>query len=234
MEELEYLASIKVQEVTIVDDLLTVDLDRAKEFFRMINKNGFKFSFIVRSRVDMVDSELYKLLEEAGVKLLSMGVESGSERMLKIMRKQVSLETIRKSLTMARNFKFRAVANFIIGIPGETECDYQLSMDLIKDIKPDDLSIAINRVYPNTQVYKMCLEKGYLSLDYFDDDSKISPFYSFEHDIDELRKTAMKMYLGWLRIVSWPNRVKSVASNIRIHGYSKILSFTKSGVRRKR
>jgi len=233
MEELEYLASIKVQKVNIIDDLLTVDLDRAKEFFYMIKKNGFKFSFFVKSRVDRIDNELFQLFEEAGVKLFSAGVESGSERMLKIMKRQMSLETIKTAFAMTKNFKFRTAANFIIGIPGETMQDYQLTMDLIKEIKPDSLQMAINRVYPNTQVYEMCLEKGYLSPDYFDDDSKISPFYSFEHNINELRKTAMKMYLEWLRIVSWPNRVRSVALTISAHGYPKILSFVKSGVRSK-
>lgn len=233
MEELEYFASIKIQEVCIVDDLLTIDLDKTKEFFRMIKKNGFKFSFTVKSRVDRVDNELFQLFEKAGVTLFSTGVESGSERMLKIMRRQMSLETIKTAFAMTKNFKFRTAANFIIGLPGETVQDYQLTMDLIKEIKPDSLQMAINRVYPNTQVYEMCLERGYLSSDYFDDDSKISPFYSFEHDIDELKKTAMKMYLEWLRIVSWSNRVKSVASTISSHGYSKILSFVKSGVRSK-
>lgn len=233
MEELEYLASIKVQKVNIIDDLLTVDLDRAKEFFRLIKRNGFKFSFIVKSRPDRVDNEFCKLLEEAGVEVFSMGVESGSERMLKIMKRQTSLETVRKTSAMVKKFRFRIATNFIIGIPGETERDYQLTLDLIKEIKPDILQMAINRVFPNTQIYEMCLKREYLSSDYFDDDSEISPFYDFEHDIDDLRKTAMKMYLEWLRIASWSNRVRSVASTVSTHGYSKVLSFVKSGVRSK-
>jgi len=224
MEELEYLASMDAKMVHVVDDLFFIDLDRAKELLRKIRKRKFAFQFIVKSRVDMVDYELFQLFDDIGVRLCSVGVESGSERLLKIMRKGIARDEIIAAFEMAARRKFQMAANLIVGIPGETEEDYRLTNELIREIRADSLAVSLNRVYPNTQVYRMCLEEGYMCEEYFDDDDNVSPFYSFERDINELKETAIKMYMKWFINTPFSNKIKNLQAIILTHGFRKIMS----------
>ncbi len=139
------------------DDVFTVNRPIVRELCRLLlqeRANGgpcFEWSCLVRP--DQFDYELICLMRDAGCVQLEIGVESGSDELLKAARKRYSKDTIRRAFNDAHRAGVAAYAFFIIGLPGETVQTWRESVEFALEIKPSGSVWTVLCPFPGTQAY---------------------------------------------------------------------------------
>ena len=146
-----------------VDDVFTMDIERAKEVCRRIIASGMKFDWNCANgiRADRVDEELLTLMKQAGCVFVSYGLETGNPYILKVIKKATTLEKIEEISALTKKVGLKHAVNFIIGHPEET---YEYAMDSVKFakkiLKTCDYTMVSNMIpYPGTGVYQWIREQ---------------------------------------------------------------------------
>ncbi|MBI2102604.1 radical SAM protein [Candidatus Woesearchaeota archaeon] len=139
-----------------VDDVFTMDLNRAKTVCRMILESGMKFRWNCANgiRADRVDEELLRLMKDAGCEFVAYGLETGNPEMLKIIKKAITLEKATETFHLTKKIGLKFAVNFIIGHQEET---FERAMDSIryaKSIPADYVNFSNMIPYPGTEIYK--------------------------------------------------------------------------------
>jgi len=166
VEEMERLVRDHgVDEIYFDDDCLTLDKGRMLAICRLIRERGIQVSWICQSRVDTVDEEMLAAMKKAGCHYIYFGVESGSPKMLKLMRKGISLERTKESFAICRRLGIRTQAFFLFGIPGEDQETIRQTIEFAKELDPDSVQFAVAIPHPGTPLYKECQRNGWLVYD---------------------------------------------------------------------
>jgi radical SAM superfamily enzyme YgiQ (UPF0313 family) len=111
-----------------------------------------------------VDKELGGLMARAGCEQVSMGFESGSERILKNMNKRFTLKEVRQISEMLSEHGIRRMGFLLLGSPGETRGSVEESLVFADSLKLDTLKITTGvRIYPHTSLAKKAIDDGVIS-----------------------------------------------------------------------
>lgn len=167
IEGLEHLNDIGVREVLFYDDTFTVDRDRAESIARtIIHRKSVQtiapdFTFDIRARVDTVDEDLLGYLKEAGCARIHYGVEASSNRVLKVLRKGITVEQVETAFRLTRKIGIETLAYFILGSPTETREDINRTIRWAQELKPDYAHFAVMTPYPATPLYQKGLGELY-------------------------------------------------------------------------
>ncbi|MFH1061444.1 MAG: radical SAM protein [Candidatus Omnitrophota bacterium] len=114
-----------------------------------------------QTKVSLIDQQLILIMKQSGCLKIAYGVESGSPKMLKLMKKNITLEQIKQAFKLTHEAGIVACAFFILGShPEETDQDIKLTEQLIKQIKPDVFQLGIICPYPGTEIYRVMREYG--------------------------------------------------------------------------
>jgi radical SAM superfamily enzyme YgiQ (UPF0313 family) len=113
-----------------------------------------------------VDKELAAYMARAGCEQVSMGFESGSERMLKNMNKRFTLKEVREISEILSEQGIRRMGFLLLGSPGETRESVEESLVFADSLKLDTLKITAGvRIYPHTVLAKKAVEEGMIASD---------------------------------------------------------------------
>ncbi|MCF6157864.1 MAG: radical SAM protein [wastewater metagenome] len=145
---------------TFKDDSFTVNRKRVLEFCDSLLRANIKIHWDCNTRVDLVDLELLRAMKRAGCNSIKVGIESGSERILKLMDKGVTMENIRETSYLFREAGIHWTAYFMMGIPTETKEDIKKTLDLLYTIKPSFASIGVYEPFPGTRLFNIGVEMG--------------------------------------------------------------------------
>ncbi|MCA1959774.1 MAG: B12-binding domain-containing radical SAM protein [Desulfomonile sp.] len=175
IEELELLAEGAENEpeprpgrwvVKIVDDTFTVSRRRTLELLdRIIDRKLNRFEFTGGVRADTLDEELVRRMREANFRRVTLGVESGSPRILAKIRKGETNEDVKRAVALLRAAGIHSHAFFMIGLPGETPEDIELSKKLINEAQPDHVEINMVTPYPGTDIFSELIPEDPLKID---------------------------------------------------------------------
>jgi anaerobic magnesium-protoporphyrin IX monomethyl ester cyclase len=122
IEELREVYREGYRYVVIVDDSFLTNGKRVYQIMDEIIKEGLKFKiFIQGARVDSANEKLYKKMKEAGVVSIGFGIESGNQDVLDFYRKGITLDQIRRAVSLSRKMGFFTLGSFILGAPFETK-----------------------------------------------------------------------------------------------------------------
>lgn len=138
----EILASENVKFISFNDDCFGAGAGWLNSFCNEIFSRGLerKVSWSCHTRADLFTLRDFKLMKRAGCRVIFFGVESGSARILRKMNKAVSLERIRLAFFEAKKAGLETGAYFIVGYPGETKKDLDLTRNFIFEIGPDNFN----------------------------------------------------------------------------------------------
>lgn len=167
VDEMETCLKLGIEEILIYDDTFTVNRQRVIDICNEIKKRQLKFCWDIRARVDTVDEEILKQLKSAGCSRIHFGVESGTEKILKVLNKGIHLNQIKKAFKAARNAGIETLGYFMIGAPTETKEDILETINFAKKINPDYVHITILTPYPATEIYRLALAEGVIGDDYW-------------------------------------------------------------------
>lgn len=162
MAELEQLRQkYAFNSLLIHDDCLTEDGDWVVEFCRAYQERGFSQPFFCQSRADLVvrHEEMIRMMAGVGLKGLLIGFESGSQRMLNFLRKGTTVEQNIQASRICKKLGVRIWANYMMGLPTETEEEVYATIRMMKEIDPDYYSPAFYTPLPGSDLYSYVQEK---------------------------------------------------------------------------
>jgi radical SAM superfamily enzyme YgiQ (UPF0313 family) len=153
------------QSLMFHDDCLTEDKEWVDEFCDSYKRAGFRQPFVCQSRADIIckNEDMIRKMKRAGLAMLLIGFESGSQRILKLLRKGASVETNYKAARVCKKYGIRIWANYMFGVPTETKEEALDTVKMIRAIKPYRPSPAFFTPHPGSDLYDYC-EKNGLSL----------------------------------------------------------------------
>jgi len=163
IEEMEDCANnYGCDEFNFNDDLFTADKNRVKGFCDKIVEKKINISWVAMSRADYVDMDLLKTMKKAGCKKIAMGLESGSEKVLKYMNKRMNLDKSIEAVKMIKKAGIATGASFVLGHIGETRETIKQTIAFAKKLNPDTVAFFQASPYPGTEFYRMAKEAGYI------------------------------------------------------------------------
>ncbi len=159
--EIEMLVKLGVKNIHMYADLFTANRDQVMGICKLIIDRGIKIGFTANSRVDYVDKEMLQMMAKAGCTVLSWGIESANEEILKKARKGTIPERARQSVKWAHEAGIRNLGYFIVGLPGETKETIQETIDFSKTLPLDLAIFHIAAPYPGTPFFFMVMENNW-------------------------------------------------------------------------
>ena len=212
-----------IREIHIEDDNFTFNIAYAKEFCRRIiaMKLGITFSCPNWIRLDRVDKELLMLMKKAGFYNIYVGVESGSEKILKHMKKSLSLQEISDKVDLIKECGLEASAYFILGYPEETLDDINKTIKYAKSLNLDWAQFATFIPLPGSEIsasggIKDCLKNSSYG-DYFNTEVPYAPAGISREQLKKLQRQAFLSF--YLR----PGKIKNLLRKINRHNWKLIL-----------
>lgn len=169
ISEIEYLIkNFGTKGIYFREDHFTLNFERTKEFCeKLINKN-INVHWACETRVDTLCNEaLIKLMSAARCKAVYLGVESGSQRILDILNKKITVEQIENAIKLCKKYNIRTYCSLITGVHGETYEDYLLTKRLMDRLKPYSYGFNVFVGIPDSRLYTQVLENGLY--EYIDD-----------------------------------------------------------------
>ena len=143
-----------VTTVTFLDDTFNVPKKRFKELLRMMIRNNYGFKWNSFYRSDHGDEETIDLMRQAGCEGVFLGMESGSDTILKEMNKTARQKHYRQAIPLLREAGIATHASLVIGFPGETFATYQETAAFIDEVRPDTFRAQLWYADPVTPVWQ--------------------------------------------------------------------------------
>ena len=163
VDELEYIREElpEVKEAFLEDDTFTIDQRKIREFCEEVQRRGLNIVWSCNARANLEYDTLRKM-KEVGCRLLIVGYESGEDKILEEIKKDITIEQMKRFTREAKKTGLMIQGDFIIGLPGETEETAQKTIEFIKKLKPNILQVAIATPIPGTEFYQWAKDNGFL------------------------------------------------------------------------
>jgi len=149
-----------IREFDIYDSTFTANRKRVIEISEEIKKNNLDVGFTIRSRVDSVNEKVLDSLKEAGCHTIFYGIESSDPDILKLMKKDITLDRIRHIIHYTKSIGIDALGYFFFGYPGETRKSLEKTIDFALELPLDYAQFAVLIPFPETEIYDYYLERG--------------------------------------------------------------------------
>lgn len=161
VEEIRHLVNLGIRNIHMYADLFTISRDQVMGMCDLLIQEGIKIRWTCNSRVDYVDREMLHRMAQAGCWLISWGIESANEQILKGVRKGYRLEQAPQALRWAKEAGIKNWGYFIIGLPGETEETIRQTIEFAKSLPLDLALFHIAAPYPGTPFFFQVVENNW-------------------------------------------------------------------------
>lgn len=172
------VARAPVKMIQIKDDTFTTNRKRVIALCRGIRERHLRFLWSCDTRVDVLGDELLHEMRLAGCERLSLGVESGSQKILDAIDKKITPDEIIASTELAKKYGIKLRYYMMIGNRGETRETFAETLRFLERARPHQTIFACLSVYPGTRDYDEAVKQGWLDAGFY-----------FERDFQELKTT---------------------------------------------
>jgi len=149
----------QVKEFFFDDDTLTQDTERAELLARKIRPLGITWSCNARANVNR---ETLRVMKESGLRLLTVGFESGNRKILDIMKKGIVPAQAREFMKSAKELGILVHGAFILGLPGETKESIEETLRYALELDPYSIQVSLVAPYPGTEMYAQGIKEGWI------------------------------------------------------------------------
>ena len=192
----------QLEGVWFKDSIFNLDRHWVREFCRLMIEQKVEIAWQALTRVDLIDEEELQLMKRAGLTQLDLGIETGSPRSLKRLKKGITVEKIKEKVSLAKKY-VKVFGFFMIGIPGEDEIDVNQTFELAKDFDLDRWTWSIYSPLPGSALYEELIAEG-----------KIEPYRLDYHQVH-----FTEAYAGICDIL--PARLKELYREINEYFYQR-------------
>jgi len=231
LREMEYWAERGFRQINFADDNLTLDRPRIQQLCRLIRKSTHRFYLQTSGvRIDNVDEDTLKMMKDCGFYLLSFGIESGNDRVLREIRKGITVAQIHRTLRTAWKLGFDLKLYFIINNRTETCADVRDSFQLARAYPIVDVRFTNLFPYPGTYDYDWIRQHGRLlyppeeylnnSPAYLDKPLYDGPGMTLSERVQVIREAEREIQR--LRQRTWVDRMRKIMA-LLYHGNFKVV-----------
>lgn len=159
--------------ISFADDNFVVNKKRTRKICEMLIERGYNkhVKWLCQTRVDGVNEEILDLMRRAGCEYISFGIETGTQRMLDLIRKQVKIERIEQAVELAHKTGIKTRGSFMLGLPTETYEDSLATINFALKLPLTAAKFNMAVPYPGTELLEIAKQEG---LQVTDDWSKIN------------------------------------------------------------
>jgi len=134
-------------------DIFNLNREWAIDLCKKIIESGLKITWSSNTRADTMDDELAALMYKSGCRLVSIGVESGSQEMLNHIGKKITLDNIRNTVKILKKNKIKIYNYFVIGLPWETEETVEETIKFAIELDSNFISFYTATPLPGTKFF---------------------------------------------------------------------------------
>ncbi len=168
VDEMVQCRDAGAEEIHFIDDTFNIRKSRLAEVSREILDRSVRLKWSFRGRADGVDDEGMALAARAGCTRFHVGVETGTDHGMEVLRKGVDVAQVRNAVRLARKHGIVSAAYFIIGCPHEKSRDDVLeTIRFAVRLNPDFALFNILAIYPGTELFEEAVKKGMLAGDFW-------------------------------------------------------------------
>jgi anaerobic magnesium-protoporphyrin IX monomethyl ester cyclase len=154
----------RAKEINLEADTITLNRSFILDLCRALGESGLsrKVQWTCESRVDTVDEEVLRAMKEAGCWQISYGVESGSQRLLDLIEKGITLEQVEKTFALTKRLGITIRAFFMLGLPTETREESWQTIRFARKLNAQWSQFTITVPFPGTKLYELARAEGAL------------------------------------------------------------------------
>mgnify|MGYP001582506207 FL=1 len=171
---------------TFADDCLNLSLPRMEKICNLILERNLDITWSALGRVTPINKDILALMKRSGCVTFSFGVESGSDSILKGIKKNITTHAIEKAFGVVKDVGISSDALLIVGSPGETDDTVNETIRFLRRVRPSGVTINPLTIYPGSEIYALAVRKRLIDQDYWLK-NRVPPYYTEEHSDDELR-----------------------------------------------
>jgi anaerobic magnesium-protoporphyrin IX monomethyl ester cyclase len=176
VKDIEFLKEkYHIDAIKFYDDNFFVDKNRPIEILRKIDLPSH-----LEVRIDIIDDDLAKELKERKVFDMLIGAEAGSDRILSLVNKRITVDRIFSAVKSLAKFDVPACYSVIVGLPSETKEEFESTIDLlykIYKIHPQaTFTLGAYMPYPGSLMYNMAIKAGFKPPEKTEDWGKMDRF----------------------------------------------------------
>ena len=167
IEEIKYLIETHGLKSTMFqDDCLTQERDWIFEFCDLLDENNIDLKWACQARADIIcdNEDMIERMSKSGCIVLSIGFESGNDRVLKFLGKHTTRAQNLGAAEICHKYDIKIICNYMLGMPGETEEEVWDTVSMVKQIKPYVYLCSFFTPTPGTGLYTYC-ERNDLLID---------------------------------------------------------------------
>jgi anaerobic magnesium-protoporphyrin IX monomethyl ester cyclase len=215
VEELSILEDQGYQNLLWVDDNFTISKKRLLKLSYLLKKEQFEFNWMAEGRVTQSSIELLNAMKQMGCKILSYGVESGSQRILDWYNKKINLQQVHNAIKNSKKVGIDMVlANFIVGAPIETREEIINTLDFSLKLDIDFPQFHILGIIPGNWIWdQMVAEKRINPEECWEVGTAVLPI-----PLSELMIRIREIHKKFMRRPKWISRqiLKTLKSRYRL------------------
>lgn len=222
MEQL--VCKYNIKDFQIFDDTFTADPKRIEKVCQSIIKKKLDIGWTCMTRIDRISVDLLKLMKKAGCFEIGIGIESGSDRILKLIRKKTTTQMVRNAIEIAKKAKMDVRGFFQIGFPTETKEEIEQTIRFASELELDIAQIMIATPFPGTDMWIMAKKEGKINTEDWSTFTKYAPkgmpFSSKLMSDEELANYYKKAYKSfYLRPAFVIRHISKIRSITDLHRY---------------
>ena len=150
------------------DDHFLLNQERVVELCETMLRENLKVAWTCSARANSFTPEILRLMKKAGCRIIYMGIESGSKKILWDIDKGITVEQIRIGVKMCADEGIKAYGAFMIGTPDEEKADIEKTLEFALSLPLIAISCFIYVPYPGTPLRVKALKEGFVSDDWRD------------------------------------------------------------------
>lgn len=199
--EVEYILANfpNITTIQVSDDTFTLNQQRAIDFCKEIVRRNIRINFTCSARVKPASKELFDWMERAGFISIGFGLETGSERLMKSIHKNVTQDDVVRAFEMLKDSKMSITTFLMVGFPGETFETVEETVRFVKRLQRikyyEFQGVARLWVYPNTEVYDIMKAAGAIDDGYWLTDGDV-PYFTVENSLEDLDRMVARISLA--------------------------------------
>jgi radical SAM superfamily enzyme YgiQ (UPF0313 family) len=179
------ITRLPVKMIQVKDDTFTTNKKRVLQLCQKIRERNLQFFWSCDTRVDLLTDELLKAMRLAGCQRLSLGVETGSQKILDAIDKKITVDEILESTKLAKKYGIKVRYYMMLGNRGETAETFRETLAFLERARPHEYIFSCLSIYPGTRDYEDAKKNGWITPDaYFTGrfQELKSPFDASEED----------------------------------------------------
>jgi len=155
----EIVKKYKFNNIEIIDDIFTLYEPKLYDTLKEIKKKRLKIRWNCYTRADKINKTILQEMKSAGCYSLMFGFESGSQKILDNINKKVTVEQMERAYSLTKKVGIKPYPNFMIGSPGESIESVNETINFIKRLKMQDVSLSITTPFPGSKLFDDVKEK---------------------------------------------------------------------------